>query len=734
MNIPINPQDLLYTNNFIDTDLLSQKEINKNVKNYNNFRRRISRKDNEQSNFIEDSTDNINKINQSQFPSKNNKNRYPIFSETVNDIVEDKYKKIYKTNLYIYSEDRNKTLNLYPNNYNIEIPKLFNNIQKIVLKDINISNFLTPINETNNILCWQYLNLEVINFEKINYNIIPCIKSDGFVGIPYSNLKDSFSNEPLAKLTNKCYFKYSNPSLEDFNNYLNNEINNNHKISIEEPYKDELVSNSNLDGVMKSLFYFDIDIDSGKIDVINRIEELSIVAIQTFGKLTYNEIMNYDMFNNYIKTSLSLSQLTSNSVYFIIEYNGNYINHIQQTPGNPLVITDCPSIDGFDKHVLNMTELYSANMYYDYMSTIKAKENLETISNYKFVDIIEIGKTRLLRIQVNFSTGNLNTNFYTERGNQIIPINPQTIILNNSLKTFFENGEINLNFRLINDYLSPKIGRSLLFRFVNDTNILNSNDLSKFTINELLADNEYENVKELKKSFLTSLLNWDINNTTDNINVFDYDNNTVNFKFIHTNYDSVLYRVNDPVVKLFDKSDYTLNELYDFYNKKLIQVKKFLNIEKFENKHYFKMLPFIYVRVTFNKKKEALTGQHLRCVESKKTQNNISYIKYLNTLTYNDTYTKKDTNGITAKINLSNIFGQPNNLFYNVNEEIVFYDKLFNKLDNINIEYLTPDGKILDNIFENSLTLEIYEEKEVLKETLINTKTGVINSNGKSYF
>ena len=90
-------------------------------------------------------------------------------------------------------------------------------------------------------------------------------------------------------------------------------------------------------------------------------------------------------------------------------------------------------------------------------------------------------------------------------------------------------------------------------------------------------------------------------------------------------------------------------------------------------------------------KKRGINRTTFRCVESKKTQNNIS-CKYLNTLTYNDN--QKNTNGITAKINLSNIFGQPNNLFYNVNEEIVFYDKLFNKLDNINIEYLTPDGKV----------------------------------------
>ena len=59
-----------------------------------------------------------------------------------------------------------------------------------------------------------------------------------------------------------------------------------------------------------------------------------------------------------------------------------------------------------------MTELYSSNMYYDYMNKDEAEKNLQTISNYKFVDILEIGKTKLLRIEVNFSSGNLNTNFY----------------------------------------------------------------------------------------------------------------------------------------------------------------------------------------------------------------------------------------------------------------------------------------------------------------------------------
>ena len=34
---------------------------------------------------------------------------------------------------------------------------------------------------------------------------------------------------------------------------------------------------------------------------------------------------------------------------------------------------------------------------------------------------------------------------------------------------------------------------------------------------ELLSDNMYECNKELKKSFLTELLKWDVNNITDNL-------------------------------------------------------------------------------------------------------------------------------------------------------------------------------------------------------------------------
>ena len=85
---------------------------------------------------------------------------------------------MYKTNLYIYSKDRNPTLNLFPSDYNIQIPKSFNNIKKIVFKDMYLPNYITPINdEKNNVLASNSLNLDVLNNEKINYDIIPCIKN-----------------------------------------------------------------------------------------------------------------------------------------------------------------------------------------------------------------------------------------------------------------------------------------------------------------------------------------------------------------------------------------------------------------------------------------------------------------------------------------------------------------------------------------------------------------------------
>lgn len=733
----MDPQDLLYTNNFISPTLISQNEIKNVSKNYSEFnkifKKEIKYTNRSENNFLENNPENVNKVNQELFQSKN-KNRYPIFDKGIQDITSNKYKKLYKTNLYIYSKDRNPTLNLFPSDYNIQIPKSFNNIKKIVFKDMYLPNYITPINDENNILAWQYLNLDVLNNEKINYDIIPCIKNVSIKGIPYSNLKNSYSEVDLNELTKKCYLKYANPSIEDFNDYIRSETKKiNHNILIENPYKDEIKQETDLRSVKPTLIYFDINTENNKVEVINRIEELEICSIQTFGNLTLSEINNYDIFNNYITTNFTTSQLNDNSVYITLVYN-SFLNNFINNSGFPLIITQCIDVGGINKEVINMTEIYDENLYNNFFTMAVSKENLETVSHYKFFDLIEIGDTKLLRLEIKFSTGNMNNNLYTEKGEIIGPVYPEQKILNHSLDEYFKNGETYTNFKLIYNYDNrARIGRAICFRLVNDTRILN-NEISEMTQQQLLDENIIECNLELKQSILIKLFKWNVDNTTYNLKSFNYKYQSTKFKFIHSNYDNVLYRLNSPVNNLFDPVSKTIPQIYTEYNLNIIQLDKKLEIEKFDNKHYFRVQPFVYVRLTFNdKSKNDINSQNLRCVDAKRLQFNNMYNRYLESLYENVNYIEKNTNNITCKIKLNNIYSQSNDHHYEINEELFFYDKLLNELDNVKVEILNYDGKIVDNIFENCITLEIYEEIDVLKETLIDSKTGNINTTGKFF-
>ena len=115
-------------------------------------------------------------------------------------------------------------------------------------------------------------------------------------------------------MTKKCFLKYANPSIEDFNDYIRSETKKiNHNILIENPYKDEIKQETDIKSVKPTLIYFDINTENNKVEVINRIEELEICSIQTFGNLTLSEINNYDIFNNF-----NLSQLNSVYIYIVL--------------------------------------------------------------------------------------------------------------------------------------------------------------------------------------------------------------------------------------------------------------------------------------------------------------------------------------------------------------------------------------------------------------------------------
>jgi hypothetical protein len=65
-----------------------------------------------------------------------------------------------------------------------------------------------------------------------------------------------------------------------------------------------------------------------------------------------------------------------------------------------------------------------------------------------------------------------------------------------------------------------------------------------------------------------------------------------------------------------------------------------------------------------------------------------------------------------------------------INNELIFYDRSLDDIEILQIQILDPVGKILSVTSEFSLTLEIQESIEVLKETLIDSTTNQVFTTG----
>ena len=89
---------------------------------------------------------------------------------------------------------------------------------------------------------------------------------------------------------------------------------------------------------------------------------------------------------------------------------------------------------------------------------------------------------------------------------------------------------------------------------------------------------------------------------------------------------------------------------------------------------------------------------------------------------------EKDSTHLFAKIRIGTVQGEVLGLDYNY--EYTFYNKTLKNINQITITFFTPDGKLIDGMSEHDMTLEIIENYEVLKETLLDTKLNIISSTG----
>jgi hypothetical protein len=89
----------------------------------------------------------------------------------------------------------------------------------------------------------------------------------------------------------------------------------------------------------------------------------------------------------------------------------------------------------------------------------------------------------------------------------------------------------------------------------------------------------------------------------------------------------------------------------------------------------------------------------------------------------------KNIENIFAKIKLSTIAGSCS--VENVMEnEVIFYDGSLTNMDELVIQLIDYEGKIIELSRDHNFTIMIVEKIEILKETNINTRTGFINTMG----
>jgi hypothetical protein len=775
------PQDLLYTNKFISNDILTNKDIKDDNTYYDRFINYIEDKNdinsNDYINNNENETSSINltrTLNQ-KWPIESNKNHYPLFDTYINDISTNRYKKEVVTKINIDSKYRDLTQYPYPNNFNIEFQQTFNNVKKYVINDIIFPNLNQSINDVSNNIAWQYPSKNYLLTSSINNNIIPV--PDPNKQISYCNLPNSAfaytvtesTNENIVNVDN--YLVYQTQitpgyyTIEEFilnakkvtstvlhgNNFNNTSVDIN--TIIEQPY---LAYPKRIN--TPHLFSFNINPVTSAVQIVNRIEEVNIEAIQTFSPYE-NDFANNDIFY-YFSSQYNLNKnytLDTSYIYITLsaindityQYYLN-INCIYSPNAFPLVITNLHNnVGNIDYSLLNFTEFYDLNIY---LQNGYTEKDLSSISYYKFIDTITITSNNFsktyLRFGLKLSTGNYNGINYNLSGQWIIPSITDNIIysqlLNNILKTYGNvlnineiNGVINgigtadttftgnftntystagifIEYKYINQ--SVLIGRALLYRWIFDKN------------NGIYVNYEIYTNTEKKRSVLKYLA-WPIPVQTLELYTLDI-NNT--FRFVHTNYQSIYTTL-------------STSDIRKGLNLKAPFLK--LNLQFYSNKYYFINESYIYLKLIFNNTENPdSSNQLINSMSSKYIQYNQTYVDdYLFNVNIGEDYNCIDNiNNITvysknplnlfAKIILDNIPGNTNTILSNIinnNSFVINYNHIQHNISNVTISLYDSNLRLISATNQNfSFTLNIYEIKDVLKETLINTRTDSVVSTG----
>lgn len=783
------PQDLLYTNQFLNTEVISDKEINNQTRNYDRFIEYESNKNTEETNntlkYInndDQETDNLNiqKTLYQPFPIDNNKNNYPMFDPMLKDLSKDTYTKLKDMVISIDTENRNPIFYPFSSNLKINLPKKINNVHQIELSNINIPNFLKSVHQMKNNFSWQYYSDYYANTD-IGYNLIPfndfaTNRYYSYADIKYSTYYlpinvylNDITYDPSQHLTYQTNIEEGNYTVDELineiekqtlkilhgvknKNFIQKKDTNDLNICEEPYYSFPHLKNS------PHLWKFEFNKQTGGLYCVNRIEEIGIYTCQTFYSnkdiLTPEYFKKNDIFYNYTNLGSSYT-LDPNYIYITIPLiqdvtdnwfdnsaeasntniypDNNYNNPFRLNP-YPLVIS-CDANENEKQTALydiinqiTMTTFYDLRIYIDsiFPNTNYTEEELFNISYYKFIDIITIPDLDLNLIRL---------------GLRWSPISSKGMPFQNTFPKpdygYYKPSSNNtviisktLDEFMINNNLISTIYEFIPFRIKIGRALPCRLIYGKF--NKKYQSYTVDNINETKKSIL-EYFNFSIANGTKGDIKYIFNNG---YAFVHSNlYGSSLDNEN-PVGQFIDS--------LSFFNTKKIN----LGLKIVNNNFYLKNNNYVYLKIYFSGIDLGKLRQNQTEIASSETQKHVNQnysnsvlLQYLGIGESVDCFSNvykiknKEYEGIFCKIFTSTIPGDINILENNLSSRIIFnaYDHLLSDISDIRIQLLDSELREIETKENYNFDLRFIYGDSKLKETNINTKTNKIDLVGNNY-
>lgn len=370
----IDPADLLSTNKFISNQKISEKQLANNT--YKNIPTRQN--PNQTRNFLQNNVYQNAHINRSKqqirsWPPTNDKTTFPVLSNEIGDLSEDRYSKYKKTYVSIDSRegigkttpdnalilnncssyDDGTIINNYPitnnvqcipqtsnNDYKIFLREKFENVVSISLKQIDIPNPFYP-----NTFQWSYPISD--NISDPSWSII----IDGNYSVPTTTITHSIT------MSDGPYF------IPDYLTELERKVNT-------IAHNDQEQYNVGKNHQMT----FRLSVDQTSTIIVNRLERVNPMIVYT-AMTTDDDYIGNLSFN----TSLPDTNIDE-YVYFVLSSPNNDF-HDTVSDVLPIIWTDLPGIGGISFDLLNYVE-YN---YWDGVGTEPENYYFEYVDNVKLI-------------------------------------------------------------------------------------------------------------------------------------------------------------------------------------------------------------------------------------------------------------------------------------------------------------------------------------------------------------